>query len=63
MKISKYFTREECTRSTTAIRHGIKNSPTPEQWKRIALMANKVMDIIREATAPIFPTSFSEPEN
>ena len=58
MKISKYFTKQECTRSTTASRLGIKNEPSPEQWDNIKLFMNNCMDKIRELfNVPIVPNS------
>lgn len=58
MKISKYFTKQECTRSTTASRLGIKNEPSPEQWENIKLFMNNCMDKIRELfNVPIVPNS------
>lgn len=58
MKISKYFTKQECTRSTTAARHGIANEPNEDQWKNIALFMNNCMDKVRELFGvPIVPNS------
>lgn len=58
MKISKYFTKQECVRSTTASRLGIKNEPSPEQWENIKLFMNNCMDKIRELfNVPIVPNS------
>ena len=58
MKISKYFSKLECTRSTTAARLGIKNEPDEDQWNNINLFMNNCMDKIRELfNAPIVPNS------
>ena len=55
--ISKYFSKAECTRSSTAARLGISNEPDQATWMRIKLLMTFVMDRIREATAPIVPNS------
>ena len=48
MKISKYVSLKEVTKSNTAIRKGIDNTPTQEQLNRISLLAHKVFDPLRE---------------
>ena len=49
MKISKWFTLEECTRSTTATRHGIDNTPNQEQMESIKQLCNNFLDKVRDA--------------
>jgi len=48
MKISKYVSLSEVTRSNTALRKGIDNTPTLEQLDRIKELAEKVFDPLRE---------------
>ena len=58
-KISKHITYKEATKSDTAIRKGINNSPTPEIIERMQLVAEKVFEPIREHfRVPIFINSF-----
>ena len=45
---SQYFTLEEVTRSETAIRNHIDNTPSPEQLFQIQQLCSGVLDIIRE---------------
>jgi len=44
MILSKYATLERICRSTTAIRHGIANTPTEQHLNAIALLAEKIYD-------------------
>lgn len=44
--ISKYFTLEDLTRSSTAKRLGIENKPTLEHIKALGILANNVLDNI-----------------
>ena len=48
MKVSKYLTYKEVTKSYTAIRKGIDNTPSKEQLKNIKIWANMIFDPIRE---------------
>lgn len=50
MKIGKYFTLEEMTRSQIATRKGLDNSPSPAQIDAMVLLVAKVLDPLREAT-------------
>jgi len=45
---SKYFTFEEMTRSDTAVKHGIKNIPNPEQFENLSNLVVKLLDPLRE---------------
>jgi zinc D-Ala-D-Ala carboxypeptidase len=45
-KISKYFTLQDLTKSATAKRLGIDNTPDEEETKYLTLLANKLLDIL-----------------
>ena len=47
-KVSKYVSLKEVTKSITALRKGIDNTPTFEQLERIKTLAEKVFDPLRE---------------
>ena len=54
----KYFSIYELSRSSTAARLGIDNSPTPAVKKNLEKLINEVLDPLREAWgAPIIVTS------
>ena len=54
----KYFTLTELIRSSTAIRHGIDNTPDAETIKRLEALVENVLDPLREAYGkPITVTS------
>ena len=54
----KYFSINELTRSATAARLGIDNSPTTAVKKNLEKLINEVLDPLREAWgAPIIVTS------
>ncbi len=44
----KYFTIKELTRSETAEKYGIDNTPTPEQLANLTILVDECLDIIRE---------------
>ena len=48
MKLSKYVSLSEVTKSNTAIRKGIDNTPNAEQLERIKALAVNVFDPLRE---------------
>ncbi len=48
MKISKYVSYDEATKSQTAIRHGIKNEPNEQELLNMKTVAVKCFDPIRE---------------
>lgn len=48
MKISKYLSYKEVTKSYTAIRKGIDNTPSKEQLQNIKIWANMIFDPVRE---------------
>jgi zinc D-Ala-D-Ala carboxypeptidase len=45
-KISKYFTLGDLTKSSTAKRLGIDNTPDEEETKYLTLLANKLLDVL-----------------
>ena len=57
MKIGKYFTLAEATRSSTASRLGIDNQPDKEQLANLLRTAQTLMDPIREQFGRIRVTS------
>ena len=58
MKISPNLSLAEITRSDTAKRHGIDNTPTAEHLENFKLLADKVFEPIREHfKTPIFISS------
>lgn len=57
--ISKYITYKEATYSTTAIKKGIKNDPSPTELESMKLVGTKVFDKVREhCNKPIAINSF-----
>jgi hypothetical protein len=48
MNLSANFTYKELTRSDTAIRLGIDNSPGPEELENLKLLCEKVLQPVRE---------------
>lgn len=46
--MSKYFTKEELVGSTTAVARGIDNTPPPSVLPKLAALANKLLDPVRE---------------
>lgn len=56
--MAKHFTQRELIRSNTAATQGIDNTPPPEAVARLAALANKLLDPIRELWgAPIMVNS------
>lgn len=53
MKLSENFTLAELTKSSTATRLGIDNTPTPEQLENLAELCHKVLQPLRDAIGPI----------
>lgn len=49
MKLGKYFTLEEMTRSQTAARRGLPNQPTTKQLESLKALVRNVLDPLREA--------------
>jgi zinc D-Ala-D-Ala carboxypeptidase len=48
MNISKHFTLKEMTMSTTAMRLGIDNTPSAESIQSMSLLAERVLEPVRE---------------
>ena len=48
MRISRNFTLEEYTRSMTAIRHGIDNTPPPMVVENILLLNENIIQLVRD---------------
>jgi zinc D-Ala-D-Ala carboxypeptidase len=58
MKISKYVSLAEVTRSDTAKRKGISNEPTPEHLENLKVICEEVFDKVREHFGvPLFISS------
>lgn len=58
MKLSKYVSLAEVTRSDTAKRRGIDNSPTPEHQENLKVICEEVFDKVREHFGvPLFISS------
>ncbi len=53
MKLSTNFTTEEFTRSQTAIRQNIDNTPTEEHIENMQLLCEMVLQPVREHFGPI----------
>ena len=59
MKISQYVTLAEATKSQTATRLGIDNTPNEETLERMKYVAKNVFDPVREFVGgPLMVTSF-----
>lgn len=60
----KYFTITELTRSATAQRHGIDNTPTPAVLQALTSLVDNILDPLRRAYGrPILVTSgYRSPE-
>lgn len=59
MKISRYCSYEEATKSQTAERKGIDNQPNTEQTENMKYVAKNVFDKVREAMCcPLYVSSF-----
>jgi hypothetical protein len=48
MQLSEHFTYAELTRSTTAVRKGISNSPTKEHAANLVQLCNEVLEPLRK---------------
>lgn len=53
MNLSPHFTLEEFTRSQTAVRRGIDNTPPPEVIESLTLLCVYVLEPIRAALGPV----------
>jgi len=57
MKLSKNFTLEELTRSNTAVRMGIDNTPSKEHIYKLRLLATEFLQVLRDRLGPLRVTS------
>lgn len=55
--IGRHFVRGEFTRSTTAARKGIDNTPPEMCWERLTALVENVIDPLRDVFGPIRITS------
>ena len=63
MRISKNFTLHELTRSNTALRLGIDNTPTKDGIHKLTIIANSLLQPIRNELGPLRITSgYRSPE-
>lgn len=53
MKLSENFTLAELTKSSTATRLGIDNTPNPEQLENLVELCHKILQPLRDAIGPI----------
>ena len=53
MKLSDNFTLAEMTKSATAKRLGIDNTPSPQQLENLVELCHKVLQPVRDAIGPI----------
>tara|TARA_R100000664_G_C2754152_1_gene141698 strand:+ start:2017 stop:2514 length:498 start_codon:yes stop_codon:yes gene_type:complete len=57
MRISKNFTLQELTKSNTALRLGIDNTPTKDGVHKLTILANSILQPLRNELGPIRVTS------
>ena len=57
MRLSKNFTLKELTRSNTALRLGIDNTPSKEGVLKLTLLATSLLQVIRDRIGPLRITS------
>lgn len=57
MNLSQHFTLSELTRSQTAVRRGIDNTPTPQVIHRLTLLCTNVLEPIRKGCGVVAITS------
>ena len=63
MKLSEYFTLQEMTKSQTALRMGIDNTPDEGQLQCLPDLCRNVLDHVRSEFGPLTPSSgFRSPE-
>lgn len=59
MRLSRYLTLDEATKSPTAIRLGIDNTPNADQLINMKMVANEIFDKVREHVGgPLYVSSF-----
>lgn len=47
MRLSEHFELSELTKSSTALRHGINNTPNAEQIENLKLLCEKILEPVR----------------
>tara|TARA_R100001463_G_scaffold70837_4_gene124518 strand:+ start:94 stop:591 length:498 start_codon:yes stop_codon:yes gene_type:complete len=57
MRLSKNFTLHELTHSNTALRLGIDNTPTKDGIHKLTILANSILQPIRNSLGPLRITS------
>lgn len=57
MRLSKNFTLQELTKSNTALRLGIDNTPTKDGIHKLTILANSILQPIRNEIGPLRVTS------
>ncbi len=57
MKLSTHFTLGELTRSSTALRLGIDNTPDDETISRLKTLCAKILEPVRDKYGPFSPSS------
>jgi zinc D-Ala-D-Ala carboxypeptidase len=57
MNLSKNFTLRELTRSQTAERRGIDNTPTPEAIENLRALCGNILQPLRDVVGPVTVTS------
>jgi len=63
MKLSKNFTLQELTRSNTALRLGIDNTPSKEGIMKLTILATSVLQLLRDRIGALRITSgYRSPE-
>jgi hypothetical protein len=53
MQLTPHFTLDELTRSQTAARLGIRNTPTPQVIERLRLLCVEILEPARRALGPL----------
>jgi uncharacterized protein YcbK (DUF882 family) len=63
MRLSKNFTLEELTRSNTALRMGIDNTPSKEHILKLRLLTTQFLQVLRDRIGALRVTSgYRSPE-
>ena len=63
MRLSDHFTLEEMTRSQTAARRRIDNTPSPEIVENLVVLCNEILEPLRAEFGPIWISSgYRSPE-
>ena len=57
MKLSDHFTLNELTKSQTALRLGIDNTPDDEQIENLKALCENILEPVRDKYGPLTPSS------